>query len=130
MTTIAILRVLASRRPGGWAALGLAGAGIATFAAIELELIRLFLARPALTWHVDWRYALNHAQAIAATGGVDSALDYAGAPINYHVGPAWFAGAFERLFGGGMTHVLFGVVPLLSMLTLGIAAVTLLRNHD
>ena len=76
-----------------FSAIGLAGIGLAVVATTQLELIRLFGGHAALTWNVDWRFALGHAQAIARTGGLGSALDYAGVPIRYHVGPAWFAGA-------------------------------------
>jgi len=120
-------RRLARRRPTPLVAAGLAGAVLAAAAMTQLEITRQAAQRPALTWNVDWRYALNHAQAIARTGGVDSALDYAGAAVEYHVGPAWFAGATHRLFGAGMTTVLFGLVPLLCTITFAIGAWSLLR---
>ena len=126
--TFAALRRLARERPSGFAAIGLAGIALAVIATTELGVLRVFGDRPALTWNVDWRYALNHAQAIARTGGLESALDYAGAPIEYHVGPAWLAGAADRVLGGGLDVVLFGLVPLLCALTWAVASVHLLRS--
>jgi hypothetical protein len=117
------VRVPADR---GAALIGLAGIATAALSAIQLELIRL-AGRPALIWNIDWRYHLNLAQAIARTGGVDAALDYAGAPVSYQVGPAWFAGAVERTLGGGIGFVSFGLVPLLCVLMVATGAVQLLR---
>lgn len=111
----------------GWLLIGAGGIGIAVLSGTELELIRTLLRRPSFLW--NWRWNLNHAQAIAQTGGVDRALDYAGAPLGYPGGPAWFAGAVERMLGAGITHVLFGLVPLLCVLTLSIAALQVLRSN-
>ncbi len=108
--------------------MGLVGVALAVMAMTELEAIRLFGQRPALTWGVDWRFALGHAQAIARSGGLRAALDYAGVPIEYHVGPAWFAGTVQRSLGVGIGAVLFGLVPLLCTLTFAIAGVVLLRS--
>ena len=115
------------RRLSGVAAMGIVGITLALLATTELEAIRMSGHRPALTWNIDWRYALNHAQAIARTGGVDVALDYAGVRIKYHVGPAWFAGAAARSFGIPVSTVLFGLVPVLCTLTFALAAVAILR---
>jgi hypothetical protein len=93
----------------------------------ELELIRTVFRRPSFLW--NWRWNLNHAHAIAQSGGVNRALDYAGAPLDYPAGPAWFAGAVERTLGSGITHVLFGLVPLLCVLTLTVAALQTLRSN-
>jgi hypothetical protein len=112
----------------GTTILGAAGVGIAALSATQLELIRIVYGRPGLVWNVDWRYAWNHAQAIARFGGVDSALDYAGAPIDYHVGPAWLGAATERMVSGGMTEVLFGLVPLLCVLSSATALLALLHE--
>jgi hypothetical protein len=109
--------------------MGLVGIGLAVLATTALEIIRLFARRAALVWNVDWQYALGQAQAIARTGGLHASLDYAGAPIRYHVGPAWFAGAAERTLGLNLGVVLFGLVPLLCTLTFAIAAVSLLRGR-
>jgi hypothetical protein len=103
--------------------------GVAGLMASQLEIVRALHERPALTWNVDWRYALNHAQAIARSGGNEVALDYTGVALNYHVGPAWFAGAAERVLGQGMTTVLFGLVPLLSVLTIAIALIHILKGQ-
>ncbi len=102
------------------------GIGVALVAAVQVELIQTLLGRPGFTW--SWRWDLNHAQAIARFGGLAQALDYSGASIHYHVGPAWFAGAVQRVMGAGLTHVMFGLVPLLCVVTLTIAIVTTLGN--
>ena len=106
----------------------MAGVGIclAIIAAIQVELIQTVLGHPWFTW--SWRWDLGHAQAIARTGGLDHALDYAGVPIRYHVGVPWLAAAVQRETGHGLTHVLFGVVPLLSVVSLVIGALDLLRS--
>jgi hypothetical protein len=109
--------------------MGLVGIGLAILATTELETIRVFGHHAALVWNVDWQYALGQAQAIARTGGLQTSLDYAGVPIRYHVGPAWFAGAAERTLGLNLGVVLFGLVPLLCTLTFAIAAVSLLRGR-
>jgi hypothetical protein len=106
------------------------GISTALLAVTQLEIIRILADRPALIWHVDWRYQLSHAQAIAETGGLSRSLDYSGTPIEYHVGPSWIAGAVQRVFGKGVDLVLFGVVPLLSLLTIVIALVCILRQHN
>src|SRR5205807_1397840 len=49
------------------------GVAVAVLAATQLEVIRVLYDRPALTWNIDWRFHLNHAQAIARYGGLDSA---------------------------------------------------------
>lgn len=126
--SVAVLR--AGRIPSGargTSILGIAGIAIAAFWATELEVVRVLRNRPALVWHVDWRVALSHAQAIARTGGVDQTLDYPGVPLAYHVGPAWLAGAVDHFFGGGLTGVLFGLVPLLSVLSVAVAALVTMR---
>jgi hypothetical protein len=106
------------------------GISTALLAVSQLQIIRTFADRPALIWHVDWRYHLSHAQAIAETGGLRQSLDYSGAPIEYHVGPSWIAGAVQRVFGKGVDLVLFGVVPLLSVLTTAIALVYILWQYN
>lgn len=104
---------------------GAIGVLLAVLGAIQLALVRSLWNEPAMIWNIDWRYSLSHAQAIARTGGLDEALDYSGAPLLYHVGPAWFAGACQWAFGTGMEAVLFGAIPLLSMISI-IAGLTLL----
>jgi hypothetical protein len=127
---VSAVRAPSPRSPGtrGLLVVGACGATVAVASAVQLELIRWLERRPALTWYIDWRWALGQARAIARFGGVDRALDYAGAPIDYHVGPAWFAGAAERLLGGGAEFVLFGLVPLLCTLSLFHACVALLAS--
>jgi hypothetical protein len=110
----------------GWLLIGAGGIGLAVVSGTELELIRTLFRGPSFLW--NWRWNLNHAHAIAQSGGVSRALDYAGAPVDYPAGPAWFAGAVERMLGAGITHVLFGLVPLLCVLTLTIAALRALRS--
>jgi hypothetical protein len=109
--------------------IGLLGIALAVVAITELETIRLVGHHAALVWNVDWQYALGQAQAIARSGGLQTSLDYAGAPIRYHVGPAWFAGAAERSLGLDPGIILFGLVPLLCTLTFALAAVSLLRSR-
>ena len=106
------------------------GISTALLAVTQLEIIRILADRPALIWHVDWRYHLSHARAIAETGGLSRSLDYSGTSIQYHVGPSWIAGAVKRVFGKGLTPVLFGVVPLLAVVTTAIALVYILRQYD
>ncbi len=110
----------------GWVILAGVGIAIALVAALQLELVRSLYSRSALFWNGRW--FLNHAWAVAQTGGVDRALDYAGAPVNYHVGPAWLAGAVERLFGDGIADILFGLVPGLCTLTIISGAILVLRQ--
>jgi hypothetical protein len=110
----------------GWLLIGAGGIAIALLSGTELELIRTLFRGPSFLW--NWRWNLNHAHAIAQSGGVTRALDYAGAPLDYHAGPAWFAGAVERMLGAGITHVLFGLVPFLCVVTLAIAALQTLRS--
>ena len=109
---------------------GTAGTLVASVAVVELLLARIWWGRPGLTWNVDHRYALNLAQAIARTGDVDHALDFVGVPLGYHVASAWLAAGFERAFGSGMPVVLFGVIPLLCVLSTAIATYCLLRQLD
>jgi hypothetical protein len=115
--------------PTAATALAVIGIGVTVLAATDLEIIRVLYDRPALTWNVDWRFHLNHAQAIARYAGVDRALDYWGAPVAYHVGPAWLAGATERVLGHGIYAVSFGLVPLLCALSTAIAALYALHGH-
>jgi hypothetical protein len=111
-----------------WLAIGCGGLLVALLLSVELELIRLLGARPAFTWIHDWRWALNHAQAIVASGGVGAALDYSGAAIDYHVGPAWLAAAVQRIAGMGVADVLFGAIPLLCVLTVTLGGTATLRS--
>jgi len=122
-------RAAASRTGRTMLIIGVVGAAVAVLAALELFLIRWLGHRPALTWYFDWRWALGHARAIARYGGVDSALDYSGVPINYHPGPSWLAGAVERMLGADAGEiVLFCIVPLLSTLSLLQACTALLAR--
>lgn len=105
---------------------GIVGVGVAVLTASQLEIVRVAFERPGLVWNVDWRWTWNHAQAVARFGGVEHALDYAGVPVDYHVGPAWLAAAASRTLGSGMTEVLFGVVPSLSVLSAAIGVFLLI----
>lgn len=131
---VAVLRTawsdLAGRRHRDAALDGIALAGtlIAIGLAVQLELIRVLERRPAFTWIVDWRWAMNHAWAIARSGNVYHSLDYSGVGLDYHVGPAWFAASVQRIFGAGLPHVLFGVVPLLCVVTMVIGGALVLRS--
>lgn len=104
-----------------------AGIGIGVLTATQLEIIRLLYGRPALTWHIDWRTALDNAQAIARYDGLGHSLDYPGVAITYHVGPDWLAGTFAHAFGHGLMAVEFGLVPLLCVLAIALAAIALLQ---
>jgi hypothetical protein len=110
--------------------LALAGLSVAFLVATQLEVIRIVYRRPELVWNVDWRFAWSHAQSIARFGGTSDSLDYSGTPLDYHVGPVWLAAVVERLFGSGMTLVLFGIVPALSMLAAAIAMIVLLADNN
>jgi hypothetical protein len=106
-----------------------AGLAVAVLFAVQLELIRELGSRPAFIWIHDWRWTLNHAQAISRSGGVEAALDYSGAGLNYHVGPAWLAAAVQRQLGAGLSDALFGVIPLLSVLATVIGGAAALRSR-
>jgi hypothetical protein len=110
-------------------ALAIIGIVVTAVAITQLQIIRLVDDRPALTWNIDWRFHLNHAQAIARFGGIDRALDYAGVGVDYHPGPAWLAGATERVLGWGLYGVSFGLVPLLGFLAVVTASLQILRIH-
>src|SRR5262249_43636573 len=108
--------------------IGAAGILMASVALVQLFLIRTWMGKHALTWNIDYRWALNHAQAIARTGGVDASLDFAGKAVDYHVGSAWLAGAVGRVLGAGISEVLFGVIPFLCVLSAALAIFCLLRE--
>lgn len=74
----------------------------------------MVLGHPALVWNIDWRYHLNHAETIARYANLHHALDYLGADVQYHVGPAWVAGAFQHFFGWGITEVSFLAIPIMT----------------
>jgi hypothetical protein len=120
----------ARRRESDWmlGAIAVAGTLVAVVMAAQVELIRVLEARPAFSWMLDWRWSLNHAQAIARSGNIFHALDYSGVGLDYHVGPAWFAASVARLFGGGMADVLFGIIPPLCVVTMVVAAALILRS--
>jgi hypothetical protein len=109
--------------------LGVAGIGIAALSAAQLEVVRILYGRPGMVWNVDWRFAWNHAQAIARFGDANHALDYSGAPLDYHIGPAWLGGMSDRVLGGGMTEVLFGLVPVLCIVSAATAFLLLLGRN-
>ncbi|HEX5724051.1 MAG TPA: hypothetical protein VFX98_01220 [Longimicrobiaceae bacterium] len=113
--------------PPAFAWIGAAGIAMAAVLSVQLEAERLLFHRPALIWNVDWSFALMHARMVAQDAGTERALDYAGAPVHYHLGPAWLAGAVGRLAGRGTETVLFGLVPLLSVATAAAAGLRLLR---
>ena len=108
-------------------AIAAVGTAVALLLSAELELIRRLGHRPALTWIHDWRWALNQAQAIARTGSVAHALDYAGVGLDYHVGPAWLGAAVQRITGGGLADVLFGVIPVLCVVCMILGGAAVLR---
>lgn len=117
----------AARAELGATLLGVFGIAIAVLGATQLALIRSLWGRPALVWNIDWRWSLSHAQAIARFGGLDQALDFSGLALNYHVGPAWLAGAAGRVLGSGMAEILFGLVPFASVLSIALAGISILH---
>lgn len=115
--------------PPRWAStIGVAGTAIAAVHLSLLGILRLVLDRPALTFNVDWRYHLNLSQGIARSGGLEEALDYQGAAIDYHVGPAWLAAATDDVLGGGIETVSFLVVPAVTTVVIAVACHSLLRT--
>lgn len=83
--------------------------------------------RPTLFWNLDWRYAATQAQGITRFGSLDDSLDYAGQPVQYHVGPAWMAGSLDRVLGVPANAVLLVGVPLASTVVIVLCSVRLLR---
>ncbi len=110
------------------AAIGVAAIVVAIIGLTQLSLVRLIHGREALIWNNDWRWALTHAQSIARSGGLESSIDYAGYPIMYHVGPAWFAGAFGHITGTGVPALLFGVMPAASTVAAAVALFSIVRT--
>ena len=104
-----------------------AGVLTAAVGCAELGIVRIVRHRPALTWNIDHRYLWSLARGFSRTGGFDEGLDYAGVPVTYHGGPAWIAGAVDRLAGGGADFVLFIVIPFVATLAVGGGIVRLLR---
>jgi hypothetical protein len=111
-----------------FAAVGTVGIVIAVGALSQFALVRLISGREALFWHVDWRWALTHAHSIARSGGLELSIDYSGIPIMYHVGPAWFAGAFGHLTGAGTDPILVGVMPAASTIAAAIGLFSIVRS--
>jgi hypothetical protein len=119
------LRSHATRAPAIVAAVG---AMVVLVAAAQTMLVRWLHDRPGFTWIVDWRWALNHARGIARYSGVDRALDYAGAGMSYHVGPAWLAGAADQAWSGSVEPVLLGLVPVACTVAMLLAGTRLVRR--
>ena len=93
---------------------GLAVAAVGAAHLTLLGLVRIARGDSALVWNVDYRYYLSQAQAIARHADLGTALDYLGARIDYHVGPAWIAGSFGHFLGWGIPEVSFVAVPLMT----------------
>ena len=103
------------------------GVGLATLRMTSLGLIQVIQNRPALFWNVDWRYHATHAQGIARFGGAADTLDFAGAPLQYHAGPSWIAGALQNVVGIPVNVVLFILVPAVCVPLVAVNAVRILR---
>ena len=103
------------------------GVGLATLRMTSLGLIQVIQNRPALFWNIDWRYHATHAQGIARFGGAADTLDFAGAPLQYHAGPSWIAGALQNVVGIPVNVVLFVLVPGVCVAVIAISAFRILR---
>jgi len=105
----------------------IAGVGAAALRMCALGLVQLVRGREALFWNVDWRYHATQAYGIARFGGLSDSLDYAGRPVEYHAGPAWIAGALHGTVGAPVNFVLFVLVPLASVVVIGLGGYRFLR---
>lgn len=103
------------------------GVGLATVRMTSLGLIQVIQNRPALFWNIDWRYSATHAQGIARFGGAADTLDFAGAPLQYHAGPSWIAGALQNVVGIPVNVALFVLVPGVCVAVIAISAFRILR---
>ena len=103
------------------------GVGLATLRMSSLGLIQVLQNRPALFWNIDWRYSATHAQGIARFGGAADTLDFAGAPLQYHAGPSWIAGALQNVVGIPVNVALFVLVPGVCVAVIAISAFRILR---
>lgn len=104
------------------------GIGLAVFASAEQAIVRWWFDDPSLIWHIDWRYALNHAYTVLNHGGIQRALDFAGVPVDYHIGPAWLAGAAGRILGIDVAFLLLGILPFVSGLALTMSLILFLNG--
>jgi hypothetical protein len=105
-------------------------AGATALAALRMTssgLVHVFGDRPTLFWNVDWRYAATQAQGIARFGNLADSLDYAGEPVQYHVGPAWIAGSLSHVTGIPVGGVLLIAIPIASILVIAACGYRLLR---
>jgi hypothetical protein len=109
---------------------GVVGIAVALISTTQLEIARVIHGRDGLIWHNDWRWSLTQAHSIARNNGLESGIDYAGFPIMYHVGPAWFAGAFGRVVGAGTPAILFGVMPAASTLGAAFGLYSIVRTMN
>ena len=103
------------------------GVGLATLRMTSLGLIQVIQNRPALFWNIDWRYHVTHAQGIARFGGSADTLDFAGAPLQYHAGPSWIAGALQNVVGIPVNVALFVLVPGVCVAVIAVSAFRILR---
>ena len=103
------------------------GVGLATLRMTSLGLIQVIQNRPALFWNIDWRYHATHAQGIARFGGSADTLDFAGAPLQYHAGPSWIAGALQNVVGIPVNVALFVLVPGVCVAVIAVSAFRILR---
>ena len=106
-------------------------AGATALAALRLSslgLVQVLGERSTLFWNVDWRYAATQAWGIARFGDVSDSLDYAGEPVQYHVGPSWIAGALNHVAGVPVHGVLLIAMPAASVLVIVVCGQRLLRD--
>ena len=108
-------------------ALGAIAIGLSVLFGLALWLVQTFAEHDNLIWNIDWRAALSHAQAISRFGNLSASLEYAGYPIDYHVGPAWLAAEMQRATGTGLQSVLFGLLPTLATVSI-LAGISVVLN--
>ena len=110
------------RRANGWGflllLLGLAGTVTALLNSMSLYLAQLFSGNAYITWNVDYRYHLMHAQSLIAAEGPGSLLVASGIPINYHIGPAGIAASLKAGLNIPIELTSFSLVPAVSLISL------------
>lgn len=93
----------------------------------SLGIIQLVNNNEYLYWNDDWRHAASHSQTIARFSGLNDSIDFSSTPLNYHVGPAWIAGALHGLFDVPINIVLFTLIPLSCMFIICVMSYRFLR---
>lgn len=100
---------------------------LASLRMISTGLVQVISDRSSFFSNVDWRYAATQAHGIARFGGLGDSLDYAGEPVNYHVGPSWIAGSLNYVMGIPINGVLLIAIPATSIAVISLCGYTLLR---